>query len=74
MWVLADTNGYVGGFDVYSGKKANAVERGLGANVVLSLTQSLCLPGSTMCTSITSSPASTSSSTFTDLAFMGVVL
>ena len=41
VWVLADTNGYVGAFDVYSGKKANAVERGLGANVVLSLTQSL---------------------------------
>ena len=40
MWVLADTNGYVGAFDVYSGKKANAVERGLGANVVLSLTVS----------------------------------
>ena len=40
MWALADSlNGFVSEFDVYTGKKTNAVEKNLGANVVKTLTQ-----------------------------------
>ena len=41
VWMLADSNGYVSTFEVYTGKKGNTTERGLGANVVLSLTESI---------------------------------
>ena len=35
MWALADSlNGFVSEFEVYTGKKTNAVEKNLGANVV----------------------------------------
>ena len=41
VWMLADAeNGFVTNFEVYTGKK-DAVEKGLGANVVKSLTQHL---------------------------------
>jgi len=40
VWALADSlNGYISEFEVYTGKKANAVEKHLGLNVVKTLTQ-----------------------------------
>ena len=40
VWALADSlNGFVSGFDVYTGKMTNAVEKNLGANVVKTLIQ-----------------------------------
>ena len=40
LWALADSlNGYISEFEVYTGKKANAVEKNLGSNVVKTLTQ-----------------------------------
>lgn len=40
VWMLADgVNGYVSSFDVYTGKKGDKVETGLGARVVKSLTE-----------------------------------
>jgi len=37
---MADSlSGYMSEFEVYSGKKANAVEKNLGSNVVKTLTQ-----------------------------------
>ena len=42
VWVLADShNGYFKKFEVYSGKKGNSTEKGLGAKVVKSLTSEL---------------------------------
>ena len=42
VWMLADaTNGYVSSFEVYTGKKKDSVEKGLGARVVKNLTQHL---------------------------------
>lgn len=39
VWALADSlNGYISEFEVYTGKKANAVEKNLGSNVVKTLT------------------------------------
>ena len=39
MWVLADSsNGYFSCLDIYTGKKGNQVERGLGSRVVKELT------------------------------------
>ena len=40
VWVLADSsNGYFSRLDVYTGKKGDSVEKGLGARVVKDLTQ-----------------------------------
>ena len=40
VWMLADShNGYVSSFEVYTGKKGDTVERGLGASVVKTLCQ-----------------------------------
>ena len=40
VWALADAaNGYMANFQVYTGKQGNGVERGLGANVVKTLTK-----------------------------------
>ena len=40
VWMLADAvNGYVSGFEVYTGKKGEKSEKGLGARVVKSLCQ-----------------------------------
>lgn len=42
VWVLADShNGYFRKFEVYSGKKGDSTEKGLGARVVKSLTSEL---------------------------------
>lgn len=42
VWMLADAiNGYVSSFDVYTGKKRNKPEEGLGARVIKSLTKHL---------------------------------
>ena len=41
VWAMSDAkNGYVSEFEVYTGKKANTVEKNLGANVVKTLTKS----------------------------------
>ena len=40
VWALADAaNGFMANFQVYTGKQGNGVERGLGANVVKTLTK-----------------------------------
>ena len=37
-WMLADSHtGYVSGFEIYTGKKGDTVEKGLGASVVKTL-------------------------------------
>ena len=42
VWMRAEAlNGYVSAFEVYTGKKGNSVEHGLGANVVKCLTEDL---------------------------------
>ena len=42
VWVLTDSpNGYFQKFEVYSGKKGDSIEKGLGATVVKSLTSEL---------------------------------
>ena len=42
VWVAADsTNGYISRFEVYTGKKNNTTEHGLGARVVKTLTSDL---------------------------------
>ncbi len=42
VWMRADAvNGYVSGLEVYTGKKGNSAEKGLGANVVKCLTETL---------------------------------
>ena len=42
VWMLADAkNGYVSSFEVYTGKKGDTVEHGLGARVVKDLTKHL---------------------------------
>ena len=42
VWIAADsTNGYLSHFEVYTGKKGNTVEQGLGARVVKTLTSDL---------------------------------
>ena len=42
VWMLADTtNGYVTSLEVYTGKKGNTTEVGLGGKVVISLTKHL---------------------------------
>ena len=42
IWVRADAqNGYISAFEVYTGKKEGSTEHGLGANVVMSLTEQL---------------------------------
>lgn len=42
VWASADANnGYVSAFEVYTGKKGNTAEKGLGANVVKGLTEQL---------------------------------
>ena len=42
IWMLADSaTGYVLKFSVYEGKTGNTVEKGLGANVVMRLTENL---------------------------------
>lgn len=42
VWVLADShNGYFWRFEVYTGKQGDKVQKGLGAQVVKSLTQEL---------------------------------
>ena len=42
VWVAADsTNGYFSRFEVYTGKKNNTTEHGLGARVVKTLTSDL---------------------------------
>ena len=39
MWVLADSsNGYFSHLEIYTGKKGDQVERGLGSQVVKELT------------------------------------
>ena len=41
VWMRADAeSGYVSAFEVYTGKKGDSVEQGLGSKVVLSLTRS----------------------------------
>lgn len=41
-WVRADAaTGYVSAFEVYTGRKGDTVEKGLGANVVTSLCESI---------------------------------
>ena len=40
VWALADaTNGYICNFQVYTGRQGDSVERGLGANIVKTLTK-----------------------------------
>ena len=40
VWMLADAHtGYVSGFEIYTEKKGDAVEKGLGASVVKTLCQ-----------------------------------
>ena len=40
VWAMSDAvNGYMSEFEVYTGRKANAVEKSLGANVVKTLTK-----------------------------------
>jgi hypothetical protein len=40
VWAMSDAvNGYMSEFEVYTGRKANAVEKNLGANVVKTLTK-----------------------------------
>lgn len=40
VWMLADAHtGYVSGFEIYTGKKGDTVEKGLGASVVKTLCQ-----------------------------------
>ena len=42
MWVCADShNGYISDFDVYTGKKGDTAEVGLGGSVVKRLTRDL---------------------------------
>lgn len=42
VWMRADAlSGYVSAFEVYTGRKADSVEKGLGANVVKTLTEEL---------------------------------
>ena len=42
VWMRAEAgNGYVSAFDVYTGKKGQAVEHGLGARVVKQLSSDL---------------------------------
>ena len=54
VWVRADANnGYVLAFEVYTGRKGNTTEKGLGAMVVKGLTEQL--HGNTiMCSTTTS--------------------
>ena len=55
VWMLADTtNGYVTSLEVYTGKKGNTTEVGLGGKVVISLTKHL-----QICESITYVPKNT---------------
>ena len=40
VWAMSDAlNGYVSEFEVYTGKRVNAVEKNVGANVVKTLTK-----------------------------------
>ena len=40
MWISADAlNGYVSALEIYTGKKTDQVEQGLGAKVVKCLTE-----------------------------------
>ena len=40
VWILSDAHtGYVSSFEIYTGKKGDTVEKGLGASVVKTLCQ-----------------------------------
>ena len=55
VWALADaSNGYISNFKVYTGKDGDKAEKGLGANVVMTLTEPYV---NAMYTSTTISPA-----------------
>ena len=63
-------SGYVSGFEVYTGKKSDSVEKVLGATVVKTLSDDMHHTG--ICTLTTSSPVSTFCLISSVLLFMDV--